>query len=291
MVHHARRRRASGLIRTGLLATCMVSAAFGPDPGAQEDASRPGITLARLKYGGGGDWYSNPTSLPNLSRALEERTSIRIAATSEARVAPLEEELFDHPLVYLNGHGQIKLTEAEAARLRQYLLQGGFLWADDNYGMDESFRQAIRQVFPDRELVEVPFDHAIYHAFYAFDNGPPKIHEHDGKPPQGFGIFDRGRLVCFYTYEADIGDGLEDPDVHDDPPEKREAALRMAINIVAYAVLGEESSRPVGRTGGARQGSSGLTPDGGRNASAQPERRAHAHERHPPKGGIDDATG
>ncbi len=212
-------------------------------PLAQTPPAKPGIVMARLKYGGGGDWYSNPTSLPNLARALEERTTIPISRRQEARVAPLDEELFAHPLVYMNGHGQVKLTEAEAARLRQYLLQGGFLWADDNYGMDESFRQMMRQVFPDRNLVELPFDHPIYHALYEFESGPPKIHEHDGKPPQGFGVFDRGRLVCFYTYEADIGDGLEDPDVHQDPPEKREAALRMAINVVVHALTGEAAAR------------------------------------------------
>jgi hypothetical protein len=200
---------------------------------------KPGLVLARLKYGGGGDWYSNPTSLPNLARALEERTSIQIAHHQEARIAPLDEELYSYPLVYMNGHGRIRLTPAEAERLRHYLLSGGFLFADDNYGMDESFRALMRQVFPDRELVEVPFGHPIYHAYYEFHNGPPKIHEHDGKPPQAFGIFDRGRLVVFYTYEADIGDGLEDADVHSDPPEKREEAMRMAINVVYYALTGE----------------------------------------------------
>lgn len=208
---------------------------------AAEGQAKPGVVLARLKYGGGGDWYSNPTSLPNLARALEERTTIPVARRQEARVAPLDEELFTFPFVYMNGHGQVKLTEAETARMRQYLLQGGFLWADDNYGMDESFRVLVRQLFPDRGLVELPFDHPIYHAFYDFKSGPPKIHEHDGKVPQGFGVFDRGRLVCFYTYESDIGDGLEDPDVHKDPPEKREAALQMAINVVVHALTGEAS--------------------------------------------------
>jgi hypothetical protein len=162
-----------------------------------------------------------------------------VAQYPEAQVAILDESLYDYPLVYMNGHGQVRLTEGEIGRLRQYLTQGGFLWGDDNYGMDASFRAAMRQIFPDRVLVEVPFDHPIYHAFYDFDNGPPKIHEHDGKPPQGFGIFDQGRLVVFYTYESDIGDGLEDADVHQDPPEKREEALRMAINVVLYALTGE----------------------------------------------------
>jgi len=220
-------------------------------PVAADPLGGPGLVLARLKYGGGGDWYSNPTSLPNLSRALAERTSIPMQRHQEARVAPLDEELFDYPLLYMNGHGTIKLTEAEKARLREYLLGGGFLFADDNYGMDASFREMIAAVFPDRALVEVPFDHPIYHSFYEFDQGPPKIHEHDDKPPQGFGIFDRGRLVVFYTYEADIGDGLEDADVHSDPPEKREAALRMAINVVVYALTGEAAANRIGVSGGA----------------------------------------
>ncbi|MFH1143495.1 MAG: DUF4159 domain-containing protein [Candidatus Eisenbacteria bacterium] len=219
---------------------------------AGEPLSGPGLVLARLKYGGGGDWYSNPTSLPNLARALEERTAIPIERYPEARIAPLDEDLFNYPLIYMNGHGRVRLTEGEAARLRQYLLGGGFLFADDNYGMDESFRLAMREVFPDRSLAEVPFDHPVYHSFYDFDNGPPKIHEHDGKLPQGLGIFDRGRLVVFYTYEADIGDGLEDPDVHQDPPEKREEAVRMAVNVVVYALTGEAASDRLDLPAGAR---------------------------------------
>lgn len=215
--------------------------------GAQADDSvKPGLTLARLKYGGGGDWYSNPTSLPNLARELEKRTSIPISQFQEAQVAPLDEELFFYPIVYMNGHGKVSLTENEIGRLRRYLIEGGFLWADDNYGMDESFRALMRRVFPERSLVEVPFEHPIYHAFYAFPKGPPKIHEHDAKPPRGYGIFDRGRLVVFYTYESDIGDGLEDEGIHDDPPEQREEAMRMAINIVVHAVMGEASPEPIG---------------------------------------------
>jgi hypothetical protein len=206
----------------------------------------PGLQFAHLKYGGGGDWYGDATSLRNLARGLEERTTIPVAREREENVAPLDEELFDYPFLFMNGHGTVRLTDAEAQRLRSYLLGGGFLFADDDYGMDPTFRLTMRQVFPDHPLVEVPFDHAIYHAFYDFPNGPPKIHEHDGKPPQGFGIFDRGRLIVFYTYETDIGDGLEDADVHHDPPEKREAALRMAINVVVYALTGGVSKAVAG---------------------------------------------
>ncbi len=228
-------------IVVGSLGLALLMGAGHPAPAGAEDA---GLRLARLKYGGGGDWYSNPTSLPNLARALDERTPVAIAKVPETHVAPLDEELFEVPFVYMNGHGRIRLTASEASRLRRYLLGGGFLFADDNYGMDETFRETMQQVFPDRPLVEVPFDHPIYHSYYEFDQGPPKIHEHDKKPPQGFGIFDSGRLVVFYTYESDIGDGLEDADVHEDPPEKREEALRMAINVVMYALALERPLQP-----------------------------------------------
>jgi hypothetical protein len=226
------RRRTLGLGVVMLAAT--IAAAAAPPAG-------PGLQFAHLKYGGGGDWYGDATSLRNLARALAERTTIPIAREREENLALMDEELFDYPFLFMNGHGTVRLTDAEAERLRRYLLEGGFLFADDDYGLDASFRIAMRRVFPDRPLVEVPFDHPIYHAFYDVPNGPPKIHEHDGQPAQGFGIFDRGRLVVFYTHEADIGDGLEDPEVHHDPPEKREAALRMAINVVVYALTGGAS--------------------------------------------------
>lgn len=154
----------------------------------------------------------------------------------EVRVAIMDEEFFNYPFIYMNGHGNVRFTEEEVARLRTYLTSGGFLFADDNYGMDESFRREMARVFPDRRLTPVPFDHPIYHSFYDFPSGPPKIHEHDGKPAQGLGIFHGKDLVVFYTYESDIGDGIEDPEVHNDPPEKREAAMRMAINVVVYAL-------------------------------------------------------
>jgi len=192
------------------------------------------VTIARVKYGGGGDWYSDPSSLPNLLRAFQERTGI--PTTSRERVIELSDpNIRSYPFLYMTGHGNIRLSPVERERLRNYLLSGGFLYADDNYGMDRSFRQMVKEVFPDRELVVVPADHPIYHCFYDLE-GPPKIHVHDGKPPQGLGIFDGDRLVLFYTYESDVGDGLEDPDVHGDPPEKREQALRMAINVLYYAL-------------------------------------------------------
>lgn len=221
------RRGGAVLLLLLALPVSAAAAADGPEEGL--------FTIGRLQYGGGGDWYANPTSLPNLLAALRERTSVR-AAEGEARVRLLDEELYRFPFLYMTGHGTVRFTPAEADRLRRYLAAGGFLWADDNYGMDESFRREIRKVLPESEMVELPFTHPIYHAFYEFPNGLPKIHEHDGRPPKGYGILQDGRLAVFYTYETDIGDGLEDPEVHNDPPEKREAALRTAINIVLYAL-------------------------------------------------------
>lgn len=222
--------------QTSLIAALAAAAVLAAAPAAPVSALDGAFRLARLKYTGGGDWYSNPSSLPNLMKGLRERTSIPVEAAEEARVEVLSEDLFNYPLVYMNGHGTVRFSPEEARRLRQYLESGGFLWADDNYGMDKTFREEIKKVFPDRSLVEVPFSHEIYHCFYDFPAGLPKIHKHDGKPPQGFGIFDRGRLVVFYTYETDIGDGLEDPEVHNDPPEKREAAMRFAVNLVHYVM-------------------------------------------------------
>jgi hypothetical protein len=207
------------------------------DPAARErerllDASR--VHVARVKYGGGGDWYTDPSSLPNLQREFEARTGIP-TARGEIVVELGDPGLFAHPFLYMTGHGNVQLTPDELERLRSHLLAGGFLWADDCYGMDESFRRMVRELFPERELALLPLDHEIYRSFYALD-GLPKIHEHDGKPPQGFGVSDGGRLMIFYTYETDIGDGLEDADVHNDPPEKREQAMRMAVNVLYYAL-------------------------------------------------------
>ncbi len=193
------------------------------------------FTVARLKYAGGGDWYADPSSLPNLLVAINERTTIR-AAPREATVEITDPELFNFPYLYMTGHGNVRFTDEEVIILRNYFAGGGFLHADDNYGMDSSFRREMKKVFPDSPLIELPFDHPIYNSFYNFTDGLPKIHEHEGKPPQGLGIFYDNRLIVFYTYECDLGDGWEDPDVHNDPPEKREAALQMGINIVVYSL-------------------------------------------------------
>jgi hypothetical protein len=193
------------------------------------------LTIGRLHYSGGGDWYANPSSLPNLLAAIRTRTALR-AAIDERVVTLADDEIWNVPYLYMTGHGNVRFNDAELATLRAWLLQGGFLHADDNYGMDESIRRELRRLFPDRDLTEVPLDHPVYHLVYDFPRGIPKIHEHDGKPAQGFGIFLDGRLAVFYSYQTDLGDGWEDPEVHNDPAEKREAALRMGVNLFAYAV-------------------------------------------------------
>jgi hypothetical protein len=175
--------------------------------------------------------------LPNLLAAVRERTGIPVARR-EISVTPLDPALRDHPYLYMTGHGNVSFTPAERAALREYLLDGGFLHADDNYGLDESFRREIALIFPDAELTEIPPSHPVFHTFYDLSDGLPKIHEHDGKPPQAFGIFHGGRLVVFYSYESDLGDGWEDQGVHDDPPEIREQALRMGVNLFLY-VMGQ----------------------------------------------------
>ncbi|MGH7720443.1 MAG: DUF4159 domain-containing protein [Gemmatimonadaceae bacterium] len=198
------------------------------------------LTIARLQYDGGGDWYANPSSIPNLLRAISERTTLRVER-SEARVTLMDDRLWDYPFIHVTGHGNIRFTDAEVERLREYLTRGGFLHVDDNYGLDESFRRELARVFPDRPLVDVPLSHPIYHIVYDFPRGVPKIHEHDGKPAQGLGVFLGDRLAVYYSYQTDLGDGWEDPDVHKDPPELHEAALRMGVNLFVYAV----TSRPV----------------------------------------------
>lgn len=195
------------------------------------------ITIARVKYDGGGDWYSDERSLPQLLSFVRKNTLLDVAP-SEDIVELSSEKLYSYPYIYLTGHGNVTFSEVEARRLRRYLLGGGFLHIDDNYGLDEHIRREMQKVFPDREFVELPFDHPIYHTHYDFPNGLPKIHEHDGNPPQGFGILDEnGRLMVFYSYESDLGDGWEPPEVHNDPPEVRQAALQMGTNILTYAMM------------------------------------------------------
>ena len=192
------------------------------------------LQIALLKYKGGGDWYANPTSLPNLVRFCNRQLGTNISdeiATVEAG----SEELFNYPFVHITGHGNIIFSPAEAENLRNYLAAGGFLELSDNYGLDKYIRREMKKVFPGLEFVELPFDHPIYHQQYNFPNGLPKIHKHDGKNAQGFGIIYKGRLVVFYDYECDLGDGWEDPSVHHDSQQKHDEALQMGANIIQYA--------------------------------------------------------
>ena len=189
--------------------------------------------IATLKYRGGGDWYSNPTALPNLVDFANRNIGTSIS-TNIATVEVGSQNLFNYPFVYMTGHGNVVFSAQEAQNLRNYLIGGGFLHVDDNYGLDPFFRREIAKVFPEYELVELPYSYPIYHQKFSFPEGPPKIHEHDGKPPQGFGIFHEGRLVLYYTYEIDLGNGWEDQIVHGNPEEVRLKALRMGANILQY---------------------------------------------------------
>ncbi|HEX5130863.1 MAG TPA: DUF4159 domain-containing protein [Candidatus Krumholzibacteria bacterium] len=203
-------------------------------PTKGDPAEEYAVRIGRLKYGGGGDWYADPSSLPNWLAEFERRTGVK-TYKEEKVVSPTDENLRAYPFIYMTGHGTVKLTREERDALRAYLEEGGFLYANDNYGMDASFRAMVRDLFPDRPFEEISADHPIFHCFYDLP-GLPKIHEHNGKPPQAFGVTLNGRLVLFYSYESDIGDGLEDPDVHKDPPEKRELAMKMAVNVLMYAL-------------------------------------------------------
>ncbi|MGA0283598.1 MAG: DUF4159 domain-containing protein [Saprospiraceae bacterium] len=198
----------------------------------------PSYKLALMKYNGGGDWYANPTALPNLAAFC----NLQINTNFDINYATVEvgsPELFNHPFIHMTGHGNVVFSDQEAENLRMYLIAGGFLHIDDNYGMDPFVRPAMKKVFPELEFVELPFDHPIYNMTFSFNNGLPKIHEHDGQAPKGFGLIYEGRLVCFYSYESDLGDGWEDPEVHNDAQSVRLEALKMGANIIQFAFEGE----------------------------------------------------
>jgi hypothetical protein len=220
------------LLRIALLALATLvgsSAAI-----AQSDYA---FSIARVKYQGGGDWYSDPESLPELLRFVRETTLLDVAPRAET-VELSSDKLFSYPYLYLTGHGNVRFAEEEALRLRRYLLGGGFLHIDDNYGLDPHIRREMKKVFPGREFRELAFSHPVFHSHFDFSSGLPKIHEHDGQPPQAFGLFDdSGRLCVLYSYESDLGDGWEPEDVHNDPPEKRLAALQMGVNILTFAMM------------------------------------------------------
>jgi len=212
-------------ILIGLL--LLVSTSFAP---------APSLKVAKLKYNGGGDWYANKTSLPNLIAFCNKNLNMQIAPEEDI-VEVGSADLFNYPFVHLTGHGNIVFSDQEAKNLRKYLLAGGFLHADDNYGLDKFFRREMKKVFPELNWIELPFNHPIYQKPFQFTNGLPKVHEHDNKPSQGFGLIYEGRLLCFYTFECDLGNGWEDPEVHNDPEPVRQKALQMGANIVSYAFL------------------------------------------------------
>ncbi len=189
--------------------------------------------LALLKYKGGGDWYANPTALPNLIKFCNENLKTNLAA-EPVNVEPGSRDIFNYPFVHMTGHGNVVFTPVEAQNLRDYLLAGGFLHADDNYGLAAAFRREMKKVFPEDEFVELPWEHPVFHQKYDFSQGLPKIHEHDATRPQALGIIKEGRLVVLFTFETDLGDGWEDPEVHNDPENKRRQALQMGANIISY---------------------------------------------------------
>lgn len=192
------------------------------------------IKIAKLKYNGGGDWYANKTALPNLINFCQAELNIPMDNTDYV-VAVGSKELYQYPYIYMTGHGNVVFTDDEAKNLRDYLISGGFLHIDDNYGLDQFVRLEMKKVFPEADFVEIPFDHPIYHQKFQFKDGLPKIHEHDGKPAQGFGIIYEGRVVCYYSYESDLGNGWEDQTMYNDPEEVRLKALKMGANIISFS--------------------------------------------------------
>jgi hypothetical protein len=210
----------------------------GVEPSADGGGSAGAFVLARLKYEGGGDWYNDQGADVNMLEYLRAHTTIDVRPEFEY-VDISSDAIFKYPLLFLTGHGNVSFSDDDVKRLRAYLDNGGFLYIDDDYGLDTAIRREMRKVFPDQEFKELPFSHAIYHCYYTFDHGLPKIHEHDGKPPRGYGLFDRrdhNRLCVFYTVETNPSDGWADPDVHNDPPKKREEAFKIGTNIIVYAL-------------------------------------------------------
>jgi hypothetical protein len=225
------------LWKAALLALVMACALPSRDEAASRELElNGGFTIARLKYTGGGDWYSDESSLRNLLRAVKERGDVRVSQDREAVVTPTDPEIWNYPMLFMTGHGNIKMSEEEARALRSYLDSGGLLWADDNFGMDKSFRELVKRLYPEAPLTELPFNHAIFRYPSSFPAGAPKVHEHDGGPPRVFGVIKGGRLLVLYTFDCDIGNGIEDAGIYDDPAEKRQAALRFAVNVATYAV-------------------------------------------------------
>ena len=232
-------RRPGRLVFAAALAALAVPAAAQvtrlPAPTPETPADPSVFTVARLQYSGGGDWYWGGSAIPNLLAFIDDNTDVPVN-TNEVRVKPSDDRLFYYPFIFSTGHGNIRFTDDELIVMRRYLLGGGFWLINDSYGMDQAVRRELKRIFPDRELVELPYSHPIYQTPFPFPDGPPKIHLHDNKPARGYAILDGDRVVVYYVVECDIGDGWEDPQVHKDPPEKRLAALRMGTNLAVYAL-------------------------------------------------------
>lgn len=208
-----------------LISFCLLLTAF---------TSNSSFKIAKLKYNGGGDWYANKTSLSNLISFCNKNLNTNIDQKEDV-VEVGSTKIFSYPFLHMTGHGNVVFTNTEAQNLRQYLIGGGFLHIDDNYGMDKYVRLEMKKVFPELDFIELPFSHPIYHQKYDFNNGLPKVHEHDNKPSQGYGLIYEGKLICFYSYESDLGNGWEDPEIHGDPEDIRQKALKMGANIISFA--------------------------------------------------------
>ncbi len=217
-----------------VLIAILIESPFAQNSGINTLSSS--FKIVRLQYSGGGDWYNDPSAEVNMIEYLKKNTVVDVDEPKFYSVDIASDDIFDFPFILLTGHGNINFSDSEAKRLREYLERGGFLYADDDCGMNDPFKREMKKIFPNEEMKELPFDHKIYSSHFLFPNGLPKIHEHDGKPPQGFGYFINGRLCVYYTYETNISDGWADPREHDDPPEKREEALKMGTNIIVYAL-------------------------------------------------------
>ena len=202
--------------------------------GANVFAQQPTIKIAKLKYGGGGDWYANKTSMPNLIKFCNQNLKMNLF-TEEDIIEVGDVNIFQYPFIHMTGHGNVVFTDGEVQNLRKYLISGGFLHIDDNYGLNKYIRREMKKVFPELEFVELPFSHPVYQQKYKFSTGLPKVHEHDGLPPQGFGLIWQGKLISFYSYECDLGNGWEDRGVYNDSEEARQKALQMGANLVQYA--------------------------------------------------------
>jgi hypothetical protein len=231
-LHGPRSSSTGAKIAQLLILSCVF---IGPTLVSAQPRSDSQFHITRLKYSGGGDWYNDPSAEVNLLKFMKENTAIDVDPRYEF-LDLSSERLFASPFLFLTGHGNIVFSDYEVQRLRSYLTNGGFLYADDDYGMDKAFRREMKRVFPDQDLVELPFNFGLYSCHFSFPNGPPKIHEHDNKPAQGFGLFSKGRLCVYYTFESNPSDGWVDPEVHGDPEPVRQLALRFGTNIVVWAL-------------------------------------------------------